>query len=90
MTVASTSINAYKEHRASGKLGAQAQEIFNAMQFNVTYSRRELVKLTGLELSSVCGRVNELVSIGLLIEMPARKCMVTGKTIKPVAKSQLI
>ena len=90
MTVANTSINAYKEHRASGKLGNQAREIFNAMQFNVTYSRRELVKLTGLELSSVCGRVNELVSSGLLMEMPSRKCMVTGKTVKPVAKSQLI
>jgi len=33
MTVAETSIIAYKEHRATGKVGSQALSIFDAMDF---------------------------------------------------------
>jgi hypothetical protein len=48
------------------------------------YSRREMAKEFELELSSVCGRVNELVGMNLLEELPSRQCKVTGKTIHPV------
>lgn len=89
MSVAQTSINAYKEHQAQGKVGTQAMRIFDAMAFGKDYSRRELVGLTGLELSSVCGRVNEMVQIGMLREVMPRKCKVTGKTVKPVVKTSL-
>jgi hypothetical protein len=89
MMVAQTSIIAYNEHRASGKVGSQAMHIFDAMQFNKGYSRRELVKITGLELSSVCGRVNEMLQIGMLQESAPRKCSITNKTIKPVIKESL-
>ena len=89
MTVAETSIIAYKEHRATGKVGSQAMNIFDTMQFHSDYSRRELVALTGLELSSICGRVNEMLQIGMLQEVRPRKCKVTGKTVKPVVKLSL-
>lgn len=89
MSVAETSIVAYKEHRATGKVGSQAMSIFESMEFNKDYSRRELVKLTGLELSSVCGRVNEMLQIGMIQEVDQRKCSITGKTIKPVVKLSL-
>ena len=56
MSVAETSINAYKEHRASGKVGSQSMYIFETMGFNKDYSRRELVKITGLELRPVGSR----------------------------------
>ena len=68
MTVAQTSIQAYKEHRATGKVGLQARAILDFMNPGESYSRRELHVLTGLELSSICGRVNELLEMGMLKE----------------------
>jgi hypothetical protein len=89
MSVAETSIIAYKEHKATGKVGSQAMRIFEAIGFDIDYSRREIVQATGLELSSVCGRVNEMLQVGMLKEVSARKCKITGKTIKPVVKTSL-
>jgi hypothetical protein len=89
MTVSFTSINAYKEHKKNGKVASQSQFILNSMESGVAYSRRELAKLTGLELSSVCGRVNELLAIGMIIQTAPRKCLITKKTIKPVVKDSL-
>lgn len=89
MTVAETSIAAYREHRDSGKVGKQAQHILDCMRPGWSYSRRELMAVTGLELSSICGRVNELVGTGLLQEGAPRKCGVTGKRVTPVVKPQI-
>lgn len=87
MSVSTTSREAYKEHRDTGKLGQQAQRILTAMIDGQGYSRRELARAMGLELSSVCGRVNELLQVGLLVEGEARRCSVTHKRIHPVFKS---
>lgn len=87
--IAETSIIAYKEHKAAGKVGSQALSLFDAMEFHKDYSRRELANLAGLELSSVCGRVNEMLQIGMLKEVSSRKCKITGKTVKPVVKISL-
>ncbi len=82
----STSIQNYHEHRRSGKLGDQAQQVldFLTARPNSNYSRAELAEATGLRLSSVCGRVNELVERGYITERPQRPCLITGKTISPV------
>jgi hypothetical protein len=90
MTVAQTSIQAYKEHQAAGKVGKQSQYILDTMMPGRTYSRRELAIASGLELSSVCGRVNELLQIGLVSEASPRRCTVTGKTVSPVVRTQQI
>lgn len=87
MSVSTTSRDAYKEHRDTGKLGMQAQRILTAMIDGQGYSRRELARAMGLELSSVCGRVNELLQAGLLVEGESRRCSVTHKRIHPVFKS---
>lgn len=87
MSVSTTSSDAYKEHRDTGKLGQQAQRILTAMIDGQGYSRRELARAMGLELSSVCGRVNELLQAGLLVEGESRRCSVTHKRIHPVFKS---
>jgi len=89
MSVAETSVMAYKEHRATGKVGSQAMYIFETMGFNKDYSRREIVQITGLELSSVCGRINEMLQSGMIEELVPRKCNITGKTIKPIVKLSL-
>lgn len=86
MSVAITSIEAYREHMATGKLGDQAREIveFLALRTDRDWSRAELSKAMGLRLSSVCGRVNELLHSGHVDAAPARACTVTGKKINPV------
>jgi hypothetical protein len=84
MNIANTSIEAYNEHKAAGKVGAQANMILEKMRPNVNYSRKELSKIIGIELSSICGRVNELLALGLLVEDAQRKCLITGKKINPV------
>jgi len=84
MTVASTSIEAYIEHKDTGKVGKQASVILEKMSPTTDYSRKELARLTGFELSAICGRVNELLSMGLLEELPSRKCSITGKNIHPI------
>ena len=89
MSIAETSVMAYKEHKATGKVGSQAMYIFETMGFNKDYSRREIVQITGLELSSVCGRINEMLQSGMLKEVSQRKCKVTGKTINPIVKLSL-
>lgn len=89
MSVATTSIDAYREHKASGKVGRQAQQILDSMIPGVHYSRRELMISTGLELSSICGRVNELLAIGMIKEGSPRKCSITKKTVSPVVKDSL-
>jgi hypothetical protein len=86
MTVTMTSIEAYEDHKSSGKVGFQAKVIFNAMDKDKNYSRRELSNLTGIELSSICGRVNEMLQLGILIEDDKRPCAVTNKKINPVRK----
>ena len=90
MPVTETSIQAYKEHQTEGKVGTQANSIYRIMQVGKDYSRRELVAVTLIELSSVCGRVHELLQLGLLKEGKKRKCKVTGKTIIPVYKDTLL
>lgn len=87
MSVATTSIDAYHDHRDTGKLGQQAQQILSAMIEGERYSRRELARALGMELSSVCGRVNELLQIGLLAEGEPRRCSITHKRINPVFKT---
>lgn len=83
---ASTSIENYHEHRRSGKLGAQAQVILDFLAENPgkNWSRSELALATSIRLSSVCGRVNELLKAKLITERPERICSVTKKTIRPV------
>lgn len=89
MSVSSTSRDAYFEMRDNGRLGSQAKMILEQMIPGVDYSRRELAQFTGVELSSICGRVNELIGSKLLKEGAVRKCRVTGKRIKPVYKDCL-
>lgn len=86
MPVAATSIENFHEHRNSGKLGHQAQAIvkFLAVHNERDWSRAELAQAMGLQLSSVCGRVNELVHSFHLEPAPTRKCFITNKSVSPV------
>lgn len=84
--LSATSVQNYHEHRNSGKLGAQAQQILDFLTEhpNQNFSRAEISESTGVRLSSVCGRVSELLEDKLITERPERHCGITGKTITPV------
>jgi predicted transcriptional regulator len=86
MSVAETSIIAYDEHKENGKVGKQSILLLAYMKPNVFYSRRELAYATGIDLSAVCGRINELVKFGLVIEGAKRPCYMTKKLIQSVGK----
>lgn len=47
-------------------------------------TRGELAAMSGIALSAVCGRVNELVGSGDLIELPRRPCKLSGRSAHPV------
>lgn len=85
MSAAETSVIAHREHAASGAMGRQARQIYDFVrERGGDWSRKEISRATGIELSAVCGRVNGLVAVGLLDEYQQRPCRVTGRTIAPV------
>jgi len=86
--VAHTSIRTYRQMKKDGTLSKQQKEILAAMKpFPADYSLQELVKLTGLAVNTVSGRVNELrEELGEVERGPARACSVTGRTIRPVRR----
>ena len=86
MSVADTSIENYIEHKDSGKLGQQAVSIYGflALHSNRNWSRHELARSMNIPLSSVCGRINELLHQGLVVTTEKRSCAITGKTINAV------
>ena len=88
-----TSIEAFHAHKASGKLSKQQQDIIDWMRWDWIMAkpndkgertRSELSDGCGMKLSTVCARVNELLKLGKLVELPRRKCRVTGKSAHPV------
>lgn len=82
---ADTSVDAYHEHRESGELGAQQKKIMLWFHANGgEHTRSELSSRLGMRLSSVCGRVNELVEMKYLVEGPRRPCRMTGRSAHPV------
>jgi Mn-dependent DtxR family transcriptional regulator len=86
MSVADTSIENYIEHRDSGKMGAQALSIFIFLKNNALHdwSRAEVSLRMGIPLSSVCGRVNQLIKDGYLETIDKRQCKITGKTVNSI------
>ena len=84
MAVRDTSIEAYHDMKGSGELSVRQQEVLAALERGRDYSRAEIAMASGLRLSSVCGRVNELIKLGRIAEAPIRACKVTGRTVHPV------
>jgi predicted transcriptional regulator len=90
MAVAPTSIENYHEHKRSGKLSHQEQQIVDFLKahWSRNWSRLEIARDTGLPVASVCGRVNKLVDEGYVEPDPKRPCSITGKTVSPVRISR--
>jgi len=82
----STSIENYHEHRRSGKLSAQEQEIIDFLKRypDRNWTRSEISEEIGMRLSSVCGRVNKLVKERYIRARPVRNCSITGQPVTTV------
>lgn len=81
--IASTSRDAHRAHQSSGKLGEQQRQLmlwFHGKHRDLDVTRAELAQATGLRLSSVCGRVFELLDAGYLEETARRRCTITGSS----------
>ena len=83
MSIALTSREAYEDLKASGKERTQRGKILGAvLAFQARgITRREISQLTGLELGAVAGRVNDMVTDGLLREDGTVVCGTTQKSV---------
>lgn len=86
MTVRATSKQAFFDLIDSGELCEQEQKIVDFVKkFKRPVTRREIERGTGISISSVSGRVNELVGKRKILEESAPiKCPITGRTVHPV------
>ena len=82
------SIEAYERHIESGKQLTQWQKIYAFLEEHRPLTRSELSERVGIRLSSVCGRVNELLQAGLIEEYERRRCSVTKEPAHPVGLTQ--
>ena len=77
--VSETSREAFNSIRREGKLQPMQKSILDALDGGRTYTRKQLRQVTGMELSSVCGRVNSLLAAGLVEIIGEVKDEKTGK-----------
>lgn len=78
--VRQTSLEALRKYRAAGKGQTHRAIILDFLINNPGKTRGEISALTGVSLQSVCGRVNELLGYGVVVEVGRRKCTVTGSS----------
>lgn len=67
MTATYTSLVGYRNHVLSGKATSQRNQILICLfESAVPLTRLQISKITGIRLSSVCGRVNVLLKSDLI------------------------
>lgn len=80
MSVRDTSIAAHEEIKGSGTMSKQQRAVLDLVRKHPGKTRLELSQISGMRLSSVCGRVNELVRAKLIDDAEVRPCSLTGKS----------
>ena len=77
------SIAAY--HEEGEKLSRRAARILDWLELHPGKTDREVMLGLGFsDMNSVRPRVTELVDVGALVEVAAKRCPVTGKTVRIV------
>lgn len=82
-----TSIESYRDARSSGMVTRSQSVILEAMKHGKDYSLSELSAMTGIEKSSVSGRINELLASGQVVISRLRACKITGKKVRATKKA---
>lgn len=84
VSVADTSLMAYRRVVALGITAEQQLRIVKALSAGVPLTRTEISEFSGIRIPSVCGAVNLLVKKGILVELPWRACRVTRYQAHPL------
>lgn len=81
--VSKTSIQSYSELVKTGKQQTQQEKILDVVfeYENQKLTSRLIADLTGIERSSVTGRLNNLVKLGFIACDEIVKCPITGKWV---------
>lgn len=79
--IADTSRISHAINESTGKTVDQISQLCNSMRSGKPYTSRDLVKLSGLERNAVTGRLNKMVNIGLAIELPRIRCIISGRLV---------
>lgn len=88
--VRETSIEALQKYLDAGKDRTHKAQVLRHVINRPPSTRAEISQATGISLQTVCGRVNELLELGQVVEVGRRPCGVTGSmamTIGPVEGS---
>ena len=89
MTVALTSLEAYKEAVVNGTVSTQRDKIFkwlvNHTKKSKSYTRNEIAEYNSMRLSGVCGRIRQLIDDGFVREVYERPDRFTNVRSKTVA-----
>ena len=94
--VSISSIDCFHAHKIEFNHQEQVIMDFIDAHRTKTFTRREIAKAVGLEVSAVAGRVNSLIhDKGVLHELPRRKCTQSGVSShtvmrKPVGKPEQV
>lgn len=82
MPARNTSIASFLEVQQTGIAAAQRVRILNFVRVNPGMTRREIYSGLNfaIEMSSICGRVNELIANGFLVEDGCKHNPGTGKS----------
>lgn len=68
MTATTTSREAYHDHVISGRATTQREQLLDLLQRSaLPLTRYQLHLLTGIRLTSVCGRINALMDAGQVV-----------------------
>ena len=73
-----TSLQSYRDHQTEFK--SQRDRILAFIKYHPGYTAKEISVRTGIGIEAVCGRRNELVKAGKVMESGRRKCGITGHT----------
>ena len=90
MTARAISIEAYEKHIESGKQATQWMYIYAYLGQKLPLTRSELSEQLNMRMSSVCGRVHELIKANMIEELPRRKCSVTKEPAHPLKVKQIV
>lgn len=87
MAVKQTSIAALNQLVLEGKCKLQRERIYEYLCYS-NGSRREIATDLRMELSAVCGRVNQLLKDGAIKVEGTRSCLITGKQVEVLTAKQ--
>jgi predicted ArsR family transcriptional regulator len=82
MTVTNTSLKAYYDIKASGKLGRRQYQVLENLRYLKEATNTEVSVEARLPINQVTPRMLELRKSGLVVQASQRKCGITGRTAK--------